>query len=265
MKRPTSRLVVRERIECLLPPAVFRFTFEPRSPRKSLLHHDLRVVRVKALLRVREFFPGLRDRLLGAEVFHVEETALVEHHLLLSTLQQRDLERLECDYNLDVVLGAILRSHAILGYSPLNFIADLRLLQQGPGRCLVVTLPETAHFVHSDPDDAIVVYPHVQAEVDLRVELGLDRRGECGLVWRERDTRRVYHVWRSPCRVLLCPRRQCAPPPTETGLRACLEVVGLHSECCGQRSEHEHSAQHPHRRMALVPSTLLPNMLRSRR
>lgn len=182
MKRLTSGLVVRERVEGLLPPAVFRFTFEPRSPRKSLFHHDLRVVRVKALLGVRELFPGLRDRLLGAEVFHVEETAPVEHHLLLSTLQQRDLERLECNYNLDIVLGAILRSYAVLGYSPLYCIADLRLLQQGPGRRLVVALPKAAHFVHSDPDDAIVVYPHVQAEVDLRVEFGLNCRGECGLV-----------------------------------------------------------------------------------
>ena len=86
------------------------------------------VVGIQALFRNLDTLLALSYRLLRPEVFHVQETTVVQNDLLLAVSEQRNLERFECDLDLDILLRAVYRTNTILAHRPLHLPADLWLL-----------------------------------------------------------------------------------------------------------------------------------------
>ena len=168
-KRPTPRLGIRKRVEVLFPPTVLRVALKPGRARKRT-EYDLRVlIRVQSLLRDLHALLALRHRLLRPEVLHVKKPSTVQDELLLPIPPECNLQRLERHVHLNTVLGTVRGAYAILPDAPLDLLTDLRLLEQCPRRSFVIPLPQAIHLVHSYPHDTVVVYPHIEAELDLRI------------------------------------------------------------------------------------------------
>lgn len=97
----------------------------------------------------------------------MQKALAVQHDLLVSVTEKCNTERLERDDNLDV---AVRSTDILLPRRPLDVAADHWLRYQCPRCGLVVSFPESVHFVHADPDNAIVVYAQFQAKFDIRIQ-----------------------------------------------------------------------------------------------